>query len=105
VLRQQLRLSLRNIREALGQYLGNALMVLLACTPQERLIGCILDEGVLEDVPATRRQTALIDQLSVYQLAHPLLQRCLVYQRDGLEQLVRELPPEDSAELSQFSSC
>ena len=34
------------------QHLGNALMVLLARALQERLIGGILDEGVLEDVPS-----------------------------------------------------
>jgi hypothetical protein len=73
VLGEQLRLGFRDLGKVFGQHLGNALMVLLARTFQERLIGRILDEGVLEDVPTAWRQTALVDQLSVYQLPHPLL--------------------------------
>jgi hypothetical protein len=48
VLRQQLRLGFRDLGKVFGQHLGNALVVLLARTFQERLIGRILDEGVLK---------------------------------------------------------
>jgi hypothetical protein len=41
-------------------------MVLLSRILQKRLIGGILDEGVLKDVPAARRQTALVDQFGIY---------------------------------------
>jgi hypothetical protein len=66
VLGEQLRLSFRDLGKVFGQHLGNALVVLLARTFQERLIGCILDEGMLENVPTAWRQTALVDKLSVY---------------------------------------
>ena len=55
MMRQQLRLDLGNLGKLRLQHLGNTLMVLLARTLQERLIGGILDEGMLEDVPAARR--------------------------------------------------
>ena len=39
VVRQQFRLRLRRVGKPLRQHLRNALMVLLTCTPQQRLIG------------------------------------------------------------------
>ena len=63
---QQFRLGLTGLGEPLRQYLRNALMVLLARTLEERLIGGFLDEGMLKNVPITRWQTTLVDQLSVY---------------------------------------
>jgi hypothetical protein len=65
-MRQEFRLRLGSLGKLYCHHLGNALMVLLARTLQERLIGGILDEGVLEDVPAARRQTALVDQYGIH---------------------------------------
>ena len=69
----QLGLRLGSLGKQLYQHLGNALMVLLPYALQERLIGGILDEGVLEDVAAARRQPSLVDQFSLHQLGQPLL--------------------------------
>jgi hypothetical protein len=33
---------------------------------QERLIGGVLDERMLEDIPTLRRQTALVDQFGLH---------------------------------------
>ena len=66
MMRYQLRLGLGNLGKLRLQHLGNALMVLLSRALQERLIGGILDEGMLEDVPAARRQTALVDQFGIH---------------------------------------
>jgi hypothetical protein len=55
MMRCQLRLELDNLSKLRPQHLGNTLMVLLACALQERLIDGILDEGMLEDIPAARR--------------------------------------------------
>src|SRR5262249_16151005 len=55
MMRRQLRLDLDNLSKLRRQHLGNTLMVLLARVLQERLIGGILDESMLEDVPAAWR--------------------------------------------------
>ena len=62
----QLRLGLGNVGKLRRQHLGNMLMILLARALQERLVGGILDEGVLEDLLAARRQTALVDQFGIH---------------------------------------
>jgi hypothetical protein len=55
MMRRQLRLALGNLSKLCRQYLGNALMVLLARAFQERWIGGVLDESMLEDILAVRR--------------------------------------------------
>ena len=62
---QQLRLRLDDIRELALQQLGHLLMVLLAVAPQERLVGRVLDQRVLERVARPRRPAALVEQLGV----------------------------------------
>jgi hypothetical protein len=66
MMRYQFRLSLSNLGKLRRQHLCNALMVLLACALQERLIGGIVDEGVLEEVPVARRPTALVVQFGIH---------------------------------------
>jgi hypothetical protein len=48
VLGQQLGLRLAALGKARLQHPGNALVVLLARAPQQRLIGCFLDQGVFK---------------------------------------------------------
>jgi hypothetical protein len=50
VMGQQLGLRLAALRKMRLQHLGNALVVLLAGTPQQRLIGRVLDQGMLEEI-------------------------------------------------------
>ena len=52
-------------------------MILLAGAPQQRLVGRVLDQRMLEDVPGARRPPALIEQLGLDQLAEPVAQRRL----------------------------
>ena len=66
MVRQQLGLGLADLGELRLQHLGNALVVLLAGTLQQRLIGRVLDQGVLETVRRLRWQPLLIQELCYY---------------------------------------
>jgi hypothetical protein len=55
MIRHQLGLGLGNLWKSCDENLRNALMVLQPRAPQERLIGGILDEGMLEDIRRLRR--------------------------------------------------
>ena len=60
-------------------------MVLLARALQQRLIGRLLDEGMLEQVGRLRWYPALVEQFGVDQPGQGLLQRRLVQGCHGLE--------------------
>ena len=83
----------------LCQHLGNALVVLLPRAPEQRLIGRVLDEGMLERVGGLRRQAPLVEQLGLHQLRQAPLQRQLVQGRHGLQQLIGKRPPQDGPQL------
>src|SRR6266566_5085101 len=68
MLRQQFWLRLGGLGEALGQHLSNALVVLLPGALEQRLVGRILDERVLERVGRLRWESPLRDDLCLYQL-------------------------------------
>jgi hypothetical protein len=68
----QLGLGLGNLWKSCDEYLRNALMVLLARAPQERLIGGILDQGMLEDIRGLGWQPLLVEELRCHQLLEPL---------------------------------
>jgi hypothetical protein len=80
----QLGLRLGNFRKLRLQDLGNALMVLLPRTPEQRLIRRVLDQGVLEEVRRLRRESPLVEELRRNQLVQPLLQGLLVPRGDGV---------------------
>ena len=65
VLGGEFRLGLADLGEARLQHVGNALMVLLAGTAEQRLIGRLLDEGMLEEVGRLRRPP-LVQQLRLH---------------------------------------
>ena len=98
-MRQQLRLGLGGLREARCQDLRNALVILLPGALEQRLIGRILDEGVLEHVGGLGRGAALVEELGLHELMQLALQGRLVEMRHGLEQLKAKLPPKDCAQL------
>ena len=50
VMRQQLGLRLDQLGKPCLQHLGNVLVILLPRAPEQRLIGRVLDEGMLEGV-------------------------------------------------------
>src|SRR5262245_22389202 len=66
VLRQQFELYLGRLGKLLGKYLRNALMVLLPCALEERLIGGLLDQGMLEEVSRLRWQPLLVEELCLH---------------------------------------
>jgi hypothetical protein len=72
-MRQQFRLRLSRLGKLLGQHLGNALVVLLPCALEQRLIRHILDEGVLKHIGRLRWRTSLVDNLRLDQPAELLL--------------------------------
>ena len=62
VMRQQFWLGLYCLWKALLQHLRNLLMQLLACALEQRLIGSVLNQGMLEEIVRLRRQPALVEQ-------------------------------------------
>jgi hypothetical protein len=53
------------IRKTDGQNLGNPLVVLLALAPQQRLIGCILNECMLKNIVRMRDSPVLVEQFGL----------------------------------------
>src|SRR5262249_57468207 len=98
-MRQQLWAGLDSLRKAGCQDLPNVLMILLPGASEQRLIGRILDEGVLEHVGSLGRGAVLLEELGLDELMQLALQGRLVEMRDGLQQLKAELPPNQSPPL------
>jgi hypothetical protein len=63
MVRQQFRLGLHRLGKLRLQHVRNALVILLTCTLQQRLIRGILNEGMLEEVRRLRQESPLIQQL------------------------------------------
>ena len=95
VLGHQLGLGLDGLGEACLQELRHLLVHLLPRAPQQRGIGGILDQGMLEHILA-RRPPPLVEQFGRHQPGQPVLHRGLVLRRDGHEHVVGELPAEDA---------
>jgi len=72
---QQFGLRGRGLRKLGRQHLGNALMVLLPRTLEERLIRRLLDKGMLERVHGLRRYPPLVEHLGLHQLPQTSPQR------------------------------
>jgi len=92
VLRQEFGLRLDDLREVCLHGLGNPLVILLTHTPEQRLVGCFLNESVLKAIGGLGEYSALVDELRLHKLSQTLLQRCLVQRGDGLEQLIGKGP-------------
>ena len=93
VMRQQLGLGLAVLGKLRLQHLRNALVILLPRALQQRLIGRVLDQGMLEDIRRLRRQPPLVEQLRLHELRRPCCNVLLVQGRHGLQQLIGKLPP------------
>src|SRR5712691_7023433 len=78
VMRQQLGLGRGSVKKLLRQDLGNALVDMLPSTLEQRLIGGVLDQRVVENIAGLRWYTALIDDLDLHQPRQCLLQHRLV---------------------------
>src|SRR5262249_33452314 len=66
VLRHQLGLGLNHVGKALDEHLRNALMVLLPGSLQQRLIGRVLNQGMLEEIRRLWRPPLLVQELCRY---------------------------------------
>ena len=75
VVGEQLGLGLGQVGKALDQYLRRALMILLPRAPQQRLIGRILHQGMLERIGGVRRHAPLVEHLGLHQLHQATPQR------------------------------
>ena len=99
VVRQQLGLRLGEVGKALGHHLRRALVVLLPGAPQQRLIGRILHQGMLERIGGLRRHAPLVEHLGLHQLPQATPERQLVHGRHGPQQLIGKRPPQHRPEL------
>src|SRR6266446_5203964 len=64
VMSQQFGLRLDQLGRLYLQNLGNALVILLPRAPEQRLIGCILNEGMLKDIGGLGWYAPLVEQFS-----------------------------------------
>ena len=94
VMCQQFGLCRNDLRKSGFQHLGNALVVVLARTLEQRLIGNILDQGVFEEVGGLRRHTPLIEEFGCDEALEFTLQRLLIELGDGLQEGIGEVPPQ-----------
>ena len=71
VMGQQLGLRLADARESAPPRPGQCADGTAAGCSQQRLIGRVLDQGVLEEIRRLRRQPLLIQELRLHQLLQP----------------------------------
>ena len=102
VVRDQLRLLLRGLREALDEHARDALVVLLARAPEQRLVRGVLDQGVLEHVARAGAGAALVQHLGGHEPAQGGLEHVVVQVRHGADQLERERPADARGELGDL---
>ena len=102
---EQLRLGLGGLGKLLCQDARNPLMVVVARTSHEGLIGCFLDEDVLEDISRVRRQTSRVEQLGLDQLRKGLPQGRLVQRGNRAEQFIGEVTTDGGSQLGHRLRC
>ena len=73
VIRHHFRLGVCDLRKLGFLYQCNTLVILLPRALEERLIGSLLDQGMLKDIPGLRRQATLIHDLGIRELCQPVL--------------------------------
>jgi hypothetical protein len=78
-------------------------VTLLSGSLEQRLIGRVLYESVLEDVLCLWWAPSLIEELGFHELAQPVLQAGLVHRRKRLEHFVLEFASEHGAELGHLA--
>src|SRR5262249_40497335 len=98
----ELRLCLCQLGELAFERIGDTAMQLLAPSPQQARVRCILQQGVLEDIRGIRRLATAKDQSSACELIQSRLQ-CIAGNRcDGREQAIRELTTDSRADLGNL---
>jgi hypothetical protein len=73
VVGEQFRLGRDHLGKLRFEHLGNALVDLSPRALEQRRIGGILDQRMLEHVPGSRWPSSLIEELGGHQLSQPCL--------------------------------
>ncbi len=97
-----LGLELGHRREPIAQGLGNAPVQDLPAALEQVLVGRVLHQRVLETVDGVRRIAAAKHKLRVLKLGERVLQCCLIPPSQGVQQRIRELAPDDGADLADL---
>ena len=97
-----LGLCLGDVRELRFERLADPLMKLLALLFDERVVGRVLDQGVLERVLRARQAAPLAEQVGRDELLQFRLQVGVVEHRDGPHHFVRELAADGRGQLGDL---
>ena len=92
MMRQQFGSGRNGVGKLLGQHLGDLLMVVLPGALQQRLIGHLLGEGVLEGVDVLGEELQLVEELGGLQVGEAPAERLFGLLGDGLEERRRGRP-------------
>ncbi len=103
VMGDQLGIRLSGIGKTGFQKLRHLQVVLLARTAQQRFVGCILHQCMLEDISGPRRTAALVKQFRLDQLSKTLLQGGLIDGGKPGDHLVGKFAPQHRTELGKFA--
>ena len=98
----ELGAGLRLVRKLRLERLTDPLVVLPPRGPEERLVGLVADQRVLEPVPGVRGLADLKDELALDQLGEPGAQPGLLIRRRRGDQRVRELAPDHGGEQREL---
>ena len=77
-------------------------MIALACARQQRLIGHLLRQGVLEGVGALWEEARLVEELGRLEVCQAAIQRRLGQLGDGLQQGLGHLGANDRSSLQEL---
>ena len=77
-------------------------MILLAGALQQRLVGRILDQRMLEQVTRARRAAALVEQLVDHQLTEAALQHLFLDPGQRADHVIGKLTSQNRAQLCHF---
>ena len=101
VMRQQFGLRLHRLGVR-GQRLGQLRMIALPRARQQRLIGHLLGQGVLEGVGTLRKEARLVEELGGLEVRQAAMQRRLGQLGDGLQQGQGHLGADDRGGLQEL---
>jgi hypothetical protein len=105
VVRQQFGLPFDQIGKILLKDTGDAGMQFLPARTQQRAVGGVLDQGVLESICRLRRYTATEQQPGIVELSKCRTEVRLRPLRHRLDQLIAEVAPDYRADLRSFPRC
>ena len=102
-MRHDLGIRLDHVGEAGFQEFRRLPVVLLAGSSQQRAVGSVLDQRVLEDVSGAWRAAALVEKLGLDQLPEAFLENGLAGGGEAGNHFVGELAAQHRAELGELA--